>query len=106
MKERAKPVEVGARTGPPDHPRVERVKRHSGMVKASCDPEQGALCYLFQQGTDPDHPEAWGPPVMASGSTFKVSGLPIGQMTCFRIAVVRRGSITGAWSAVLQVFVR
>jgi hypothetical protein len=76
------------------------------MARASCKPEDGAVCYLFQHGTDPAHPETWPAPIMSPGSTFVLSNLPVGQIVCVRIAVVRRGSVQGQWSSVLQVTVR
>ncbi len=40
---------------------------------------------------------------MSRGHTYKVGNLPIGQMVYFRIAVIRRGSIQGLWSSILQI---
>ncbi len=105
-KERAKPVAVSASTNPPADPALRCIKRQSGSVEASCTKEAGAVCYLFQQGTDPLHPETWAPPAMVKGNTHKVESLTIGQVICFRIAIVRRGSVQSQWSPVLQVVVR
>jgi hypothetical protein len=54
-------------------------------------------------GTDPGHPELWPVPVMTRGYTYKVGNLPIGQIVYFRVAVIRRGSIQGQWSPILQI---
>ena len=105
-KTRAKPVEVTASTDPPENPALAVIKSRSGAVKASCKIEPGAVCYLFQRGTDPAHPETWPSPVFSTGNTFTLSNLPVGQTVYLRIAVVRRGSVQGQWSAILQVVVR
>jgi hypothetical protein len=106
-KNRAKRVPVGATNAAPEKAALRNVKKHPGMVEASCAEEQGALGYAFQMGTtDLTHPENWPPQVMTRGFTYKVGNLPIGQMVYFRIAVIRRGSIQGQWPPVLQIQVR
>jgi hypothetical protein len=103
---RAKPVPVSATTDPPESPAVRNIKRSPGSVEVSCAEEPGATCYLFQQGTDPLHPETWPSPVTLPGHTHKVRNLPVGQVVCFRIAVVRRGSVQSDWTPVFQITVR
>ena len=105
-QERAKAAQVPAATGAPLNPAFNGIKRHPGSVKASCDKEAGALAYLFQFGTDPNHPETWPAPIVARGHTYTLRNQPIGQVLCARIAVVRHGSVQGAWSIVLQLTVR
>jgi len=105
-KSRAKPAPVSTNTDPPLNPALRNVKKHSGMVEAACTKETGVVCYAFQQGTDPLHPENWAPPVMVKGNVHKVANLPIGQVVCFRVAIVRRGSVQSQWSPVLQIQVR
>ncbi len=75
-------------------------------LKASCQADAGAIGYLFQYGTDSSHPESWAPPAQMRGHTFTLRNLPVGQLLCVRIAVLRRGSVQGAWSIVLQATVR
>jgi hypothetical protein len=77
-----------------------------GTVLVKCKAERGATCYLMQTGTDPTHPEAWPAPVVASGAKHLFPGLTVGQKAYFRIAIVRRGSVQGQWSGVLEVVVR
>jgi hypothetical protein len=105
-RSRAKPVAISATTAPPENPALRSIKRNPGAVEVSCTEEPGATCYLFQQGTDPLHPETWPSPAIVPGHTHKVENLPLGQMVCFRIAVVRRGSVQSQWSPVLQINVR
>ncbi len=83
-----------------------RASTARGEVKASCEKEAGALAYLFQFGTDPNHPETWPAPIVARGHTYTLRNQTIGQVLCARIAVVRHGSVRGAWSIVLQLTVR
>jgi hypothetical protein len=105
-KSRAAPVPVSTSTNPPENPALQNVKSQHGAVKASCTAETGAVCYLFQQGADPAQPGNWPAPTMTSGSTFTLRNQPIGQLVYLRIAVVRRGSVQGQWSPVLQITVR
>jgi hypothetical protein len=105
-KERAKPLPIGATNAPPENPAVRNVKKHSGMVEASCTPEKSVVGYAFQMGTDPANPQSWPTQVMTRGHTYKVGNLPIGQTIYIRIAVIRRGSIQGQWSSILQIQVR
>ena len=105
-KTRAKPLPVGASTAAPEKPAVRNVKRHPGMVEASCAEEPSVVGYAYQWGTDPTHPENWAAQVVARGHTFKVANLPIGQTLYFRMAVIRRGSIQGQWSPLVQIQVR
>jgi len=77
-----------------------------GSVEAKCKAEKGVICYLFQMGTDPAHPETWPAPKIVGGSKYTVSGLTTGQKVYFRIAIVRRGDVQGQWSDVLEVTVR
>ena len=105
-KSRAKPVLAAASNGPPENPALRSIKKQSGSVRASCTPEAGAVGYLCQTGADPSHPESWPAPVYVHGHTFTFRGLPVGQPFYARIAVVRRGSVQGAWSPVLQITVK
>jgi hypothetical protein len=105
-KERAKPLPIGSSTLPPDDAKVRNVKAHPGMILASCSEEQSAVGYAFQMGTDQAHPETWPAQIVTRGHTYKVGNLPIGQMVYLRIAVIRRGSIQGAWSAILPIQAR
>jgi hypothetical protein len=105
-KTRAKPVAPSTTTTPPENPTLRNIKRRPGSVEASCTPEPGATCYMFQMGTDPLHPETWPSPAMVTGHTHKMDNLPLGQVMCCRIAVVRRGSVQSQWSPVLQITVR
>ncbi len=102
-KERAKPLPIGAVSGPPENPAVRSVKSHPGMVEASCTPEKSVVGYAFQTGTDPANPQSWPAQVVTRGHTFKVGNLPIGTNVYVRIAVIRRGSIQGQWSSILQI---
>jgi hypothetical protein len=105
-KSRALPAPVSTATNPPENPAIAVVKSSHGSVKASCTPEVGAVCYLFQQGSDPAHPETWPAPTISSGHTFKVHNQPLGQIVYLRIAIVRRGSVQSLWSPVLQIVAR
>jgi hypothetical protein len=105
-RERAKPVAISTTTTPPESPALRNIRRRPGAVEASCTPEPGATCYMFQTGTDPLHPETWPAPAMVPGHTYKMENLPLGQVFCCRIAVVRRGSVQSQWSPVLQITVR
>ncbi len=105
-KSRALPAPVSTATNPPENPAIAVVKSSHGSVKASCTPEAGAVCYLFQQGGDPAHPETWPAPTISSGHTFKAHNQPIGQVVYLRIAIVRRGSVQSQWSPVLQIVAR
>jgi hypothetical protein len=105
-KERAKPLPIGSSNLPPEDAKVRNVKAHPGMILASCAKEQSAVSYAFQMGTDQAHPETWPAQVVTSGHTYKVGNLPIGQVVYLRIAVVRRGSIQGAWSAIMPIQIR
>jgi hypothetical protein len=100
----ASPLPVG--TDAPLKPTLNVIKRHSGSVMGRCDEDADAIGYLFQYGTDPNHPEGWPPAIQMRGHTFTLRNLPVGQVLCMRIAILRRGSVTGAWSAILQVTVR
>ena len=103
---RAKPVPISATTTPPESPTLRNLKTRSGWVEASCAKEASVIGYVFQQGSDPAHPELWAPGAMTSGHTYKAGNLPIGQTVYFRIAIVRRGSIQSQWSPVLSILVR
>jgi hypothetical protein len=105
-KERAKPVPIGSTNSPPEDAAIRTVKRHAGMIEASCAEEPSVVGYAYQMGTDPAHPELWAAQVVSRGHTYKWANLPIGQVTYVRIAVVRRGSIQGQWSPILQIQVR
>jgi hypothetical protein len=105
-KTRTKPLPVGVSMAPPQSPGVRNVQRHPGMVLASCQEEPSVVGYAFQMGTDQAHPETWPAAIKTRGHTYKVGNLPIGQMVYFRIAIIRRGSIQGQWSPVLQIQVR
>jgi len=104
--ERVKPQSLPVGTAGPVDPKLNCIKRRSGSVKASCQADAEAIGYLFQYGTDPNHPESWAPPTQMRGDTFTLRNLPVGQVLCMRIAVLRRGSVQGAWSVILQVTVR
>jgi hypothetical protein len=107
VKSRSKRVTAASTiTTPPEGTALRSIKRTPGAVEASCTAEAGAVCYLFQQGTDPQHPETWPAPVMVNGRTHKFENLPIGQVLCVRIAIVRRGSVQSQWSPILQITVR
>ena len=106
VKERAKPLPVGASILPPESTSLRTVKAHPGMILASCLKEPSTVGYAFQMGTDQTNPEGWPAPVVTRGNTFKVGNLPIGQVVYLRIAVIRRGSIQGQWSPILSVQVR
>jgi len=103
---RAKPPQVPAGTGAPVDPKFGIIKQHPGSTRASCTKEAGAVACLFQYGTDPNHPESWPAPIVVRGNTHTLRNQPIGQVLCARIAVVRHGSVQGAWSIVLQLTVR
>jgi hypothetical protein len=105
-KERAKPVPIGSTNAPPEKAAVRTVKKHPGMIEASCAEEPSVVGYAYQIGTDSAHPELWAAQVVARGYTYKWANLPIGQITYVRIAVIRRGSIQGQWSPILQIQVR
>jgi hypothetical protein len=102
-KDRAKPLPIGTTNAPPEKAAVRNVKKHTSMVEASCAAEKSVVGYAFQMGTDPAHPESWPPQAVTKGHTYKVGNLPIGQIVYFRIAVIRRGSIQGQWSPILQI---
>jgi hypothetical protein len=107
VKSRAKKVVAASTTtAPPEGTALRSIKRTPGAVEASCTAEAGPVCYLFQQGTDPLHPETWPAPVMVKGHTHKFENLPLGQVLCVRIAIVRRGSVQSQWSPILQITVR
>jgi len=103
---RTKAAQVPASTGAPLNPAFNGIKRHPGSVRAECEKEAGAVGYLFQFGTDPNHPETWPVPLVSHGHTFTLRNQTIGQVLCVRIAVVRHGSVQGAWSSVLSLIVR
>jgi hypothetical protein len=105
-KQRTKPLPIGSSNLPPDDAKVRNVASHPGMIQASCAKEQSAVSYAFQMGTDQAHPETWPAQVVTRGHTYKVGGLAIGQVVYLRIAVIRRGSIQGAWSAIMPIQVR
>jgi hypothetical protein len=106
VKDRAKPVPITTTTTSPENPALRNIKRRPGAVEASCTPEPGATCYMFQMGTDPLHPETWPSPVTVTGHTHKLENQPMGQVLCCRIAVVRRGGVQSQWSPVMQITVR
>jgi len=72
-----------------------------GAVEAKCKAEKGVVCYLVQTGADPAHPEAWAPPAISGGCKHTFAGLTAGQKVYARIAIVRTGSVQGAWSDVV-----
>jgi len=88
---------------PPTNPGIKA--RGGGNVEARCKAEKAVICYLFQTGSDPAHPEAWPLPVFSGGCTHTFAGLLPGQKAYVRIAVVRTGSVQGKWSDVLEVMV-
>jgi hypothetical protein len=88
-------------TDPPQKPTATALG--GGSVEAKCKREGGVICYLVQIGTDPAHPEAWPPPVIAGGCKHTFAGLTPGQKVYIRIAIVRRGSVQGKWSIVMEV---
>jgi len=104
--ERVKAPTLPVGTAAPLDPKLNCIKSRSGSVKGSCLKDPEAIGYLFQYGTDPNHPESWAPPTQMRGHTFTLRNLPVGQVLCMRIAVLRRGSVQGAWSIILQVTVR
>ena len=99
------PVLPASNAAPVD-PKLNVIKSRSGSVKGSCTEDAEAIGYLFQTGTDPAHPDTWAPPVQMHGHTCTLRNLPVGQVLCMRIAVLRRGSVQGAWSVILEVTVR
>jgi hypothetical protein len=104
--ERVKPQTLPVGTAGPVDPKLNCIKSRSGSVKGSCLADPDAIGYLFQYGTDPNHPETWAPPTQMRGHTCTLRNMPLGQVLCMRIAVLRRGSVQGAWSIILQVTVR
>ena len=106
IKQRAKPLPVGASALPPEKPAIRNVKSHPGMVEASCAAEPTVVGYAFQIGTDATHPEGWAPQIFSQGRTHKFPNLPIGQIVYARVAVIRRGSIQSPWSPLLEIQVR
>jgi hypothetical protein len=78
----------------------------SATVEARCNKERGVVCYLFQMGADPAHPETWPPPAMSGGSTHTFTGLTSGQKVYVRLAIVRRNGGLGQWSNVIEVVVK
>jgi hypothetical protein len=72
-----------------------------GAVEAKCKREKGVICYLVQIGTDPNHPEAWAPPVISGGCKHTFSGLAVGTKVYTRIAIVRTGGVQSTWSDVM-----
>ncbi len=77
-----------------------------GTVVATCKADRAAVCYLFQQGADPAHPEIWAAPVIESKARHAMPGFTIGQKAYCRISIVRRGTGQGEWSGVMDVTVR
>ena len=77
-----------------------------GAVLVKCKAERGVVCYLFQMGSDPAHPETWPQPAIVGGSKYTATGLTAGQKVYFRIAIVRRGNVQSAWSDVIAVTAR
>jgi hypothetical protein len=82
------------------------VTKDEGTVVARCNAEAGAVCYLFQMGTDPANPQSWAPPVIEPGASHEVSGLTVGQKVYFRVAIYRRGTGQGQWSDIVGVTVK
>ena len=74
-----------------------------GSVEAKCKAEKSVVCYLFQIGTDPTHPEAWPQPAISGGCKHAFTGLTPGQKVYVRIAIVRRGNVQGAWSGFIEI---
>src|SRR5262249_34657153 len=105
-KTRTKPLPIGTTAAPPEDAKLRTVKKHPGMVEASCAPEPSVVGYAFQMGTDPAHPENWPAQIVTHGHTYKWANLPIGQHIYVRIAVIRRGSIQSQWAPMLQIQVR
>jgi hypothetical protein len=91
-------------TDPPVDPTAKSVK--SATVAARCDKERGVLCYLFQMGGDPAHPETWPAPAMSGSSAHTFTGLTSGQKVYVRIAIVRHRGGQGEWSSVIEVVVK
>jgi hypothetical protein len=77
-----------------------------GSVEVQCKSERGVVCYLFQMGSDPAHPEGWAPPAIVGGCKHTVDGLTVGATVYFRAAIVRRGNVQGQWSDVTAITVR
>jgi hypothetical protein len=93
-------------TSAPLKAEARNLKKTSGSVVAQCKAEPGAVCYLFQQGSDPAHPETWPPPVIESGCTHKLTGQTVGAKLYFRVAIQRRKTGLGQWSDILEVTVK
>jgi hypothetical protein len=104
--ERAKPSQLPPSTDPPLNATLNLIKRHPGSVIAKCAEDADAIGYLFQAGSDPSQPDTWPKPFYSNGFTWKFRDLPPGQPFYVRIAIMRRGSVQGAWSAVLSILVR
>jgi hypothetical protein len=78
-----------------------------GEVAWHCKPISNAKSYVYQWSTDPAFgPTGTSPPVTWSASTYKATGLTVGQQLYGRIAVVRPKVGQGKWSAPLGVVVR
>jgi hypothetical protein len=89
-----------------DAPADLTVRSAKGIVTAKVKADPTALVYVFQTGTDPAHPEAWPQAVYESASKHAFSGLPLGQNTYFRAAVIRRGTGQGQWSGIVECTVK
>lgn len=76
-----------------------------GEVEVKCKAEKGVICYLFQMGGDPVHPESWPQPAISGGHKHTFTGLTAGLKVYFRVAIVRTGSVYGNWSDILTVTV-
>lgn len=94
---------VAPSTDPPQKAFLKAVG--DGSVEAKCQAEKGVICYLFQTGADPAHPEAWPMPTFSGGCKHTFTGFPPGQKAYVRIAIVRTGSVQGKWSDVMEVMV-
>jgi hypothetical protein len=105
-KTRAPRRPPSASTDPPLNAHFNNIKSRPGGVKASCDRDPDALCYLYQYGTDPKNPDGWAGPSTRTGNTFSLYDQPIGLKLYVRIAIVRRGSGQSQWSALQEVIVR
>jgi hypothetical protein len=77
-----------------------------GDVDAACKAEKNAVCYLFQCGTDPAHPESWPPPVISPGCKHTFHDQAPGTKLYVRAAIQRRRTGQGKWSDIVAVTAR
>jgi hypothetical protein len=113
---RTKILSYGAKIGGPtpsvpstDPPTQVRGKSTPGSLAVAfqCKADDRAVCYHYAWGTDASNPDAFPNSAVEGGATHKVPGpLPYGQKIFFRIAIQRRKTGLGQWSAVVEVVVR